>query len=348
MRLCLVLNLLFHFAGAFTLNIKKSVIRPDQNISPSFRHERLITRREAYPPRKNRKGSSSDGNNRVDDEDDYDPILDEPRGKRGDGRNWIEKSSPYGIGQLGEGNADATSGADEKRTDGYYDLGVNGESFQTGHLSARMFDALMSVAKNRFPEGSEIPSELQDVYKIYAMDITAKEAVKAALDQNGLQLAIDDSDNVQDEGLWGDIDSVHLLDPNTGEIEEGTEEYESFDAAVEEGDWEPGQPFNFIVRNVPARLKELDISDLLSRLDPDGKLREEAREKGITMPDEDVASLKDLGQECDRRTKVAPYETQDELTVYKGDGSKGYRAIKRSDLLYDSVNADGTENDASK
>jgi hypothetical protein len=352
MRSCLIFTLFFHFTGAFTLNIKTSLIAPHQNdISPPFRrYERLSTHREAYPPRKNRKGSSSDeNNNEIDDEDDYDSILEEPRGKRGDGRNWIEKSSPYGIGSLGGGKSGSTSsGADEKQTDGYYDLGVNGESFQTGSLSARMYDALMSVAKTRFPEGSEMPSELQDVYKLYAMDITAKEAVKAALDQNGLELAIDESDNGQDEGLWGDIDSVHLLDPNTGEIEEGTEEYDSFDSAVEEGDWEPGQPFNFIVRNVPARLKELDIEDFLSKLDPDGKLRKEARDKGITMPDEDVASLKDLGIECDRRTKVAPYETQDESTVYKGDGSKGYRAIKRSDLLFDSMNADGTENDASK
>lgn len=340
------------FVKAFTLPHKTSAfIAPFyQGTSLTFRNEghvRAPTCQHAYPPRKNRKEPfDEDDAENEDEDDDYDPVLDEPRGRRGDGRNWIEKSSPIGIGELGEGAVDDKTNSKEKRTDGYYDIGVHGESFQTGSLSARMYDALMSVARKRFSKETEIPSELQDVYKIYAMDITAKEAVKAALDQNGLELAIDESDDVQDEGLWGDIDSVHLLDPNTGEIEEGTEEYDSFDSAVEEGDWEPGQPFNFIVRNVPARLKELDISDLLSKLDPDGKLRSEAREKGITMPDEDVASLRDLGKECDRRTKIAPYETQDESTVYKGDGSKGYLPMKRSDLLLDSINMDGTENDA--
>lgn len=258
----------------------------------------------AYPPRKNRKGGR---NGDAGEGDDFDPILDEPEGRRGDGRNWIEKSSPIGIGKLVEGATDVTTGSSEKETDGNYDLRVDGASFQTGPLSKRMFDTLMSVAMKRFPAGSDIPSELEDVYKIYAMDITAKEAVKAALDQNGLELAIEPSDNNQneDEGLWGDIDMVELIDPVTGEVEEEGEDYDSFDTAVEEGDWEPGQPFTFIVCNVPARLKEMDISDLLSKLDPEGQLRDQAKEKGMTLPDEDVESLKALGKECDRRVKVS-------------------------------------------
>ncbi len=295
----------------------------------------------AYPPRKNRRGGDEPSNE--DGNDDYDPILDEPEGRRGDGRNWIEKSSPVGIGKLVEESKETK----EKETDGNYDLGVNGESFQTGELSERMYDALMSVAAKRFPAGTEIPSELEDVYKIYAMDITAKEAVKAALDQNGLELAINDEES-QDEGLWGDIDAVYLIDPETGKVEEGTEEYDSFDTAVEEGDWEPGQPFNFVVRNVPARLKEMDISDLLSQLDPEGKLRNQAKEKGMTLPDEDVASLKDLEVELIRRVKLVPYEAEDETSVYKGDDSKGYNIMKRSDLLVESGNVDGTENDSSE
>mmetsp|Transcript_9364 Transcript_9364/g.13751 ORF Transcript_9364/g.13751 Transcript_9364/m.13751 type:complete len:508 (+) Transcript_9364:84-1607(+) len=90
----------------------------------------------------------------------------------------------------------------------------------------------------------------------------------------------------------------------------------------------------------------MDISDVLSKLDPDGALRGEAKDKGITLPDEDVASLKDLGKDCDRRTKLAPYETEDDAAVYKGDGTKGYATIQISDLLQESGNADGTENDA--
>ncbi len=46
--------------------------------------------------------------------------------------------------------------------------------------------------------------------------------------------------------------------------------------------------------------------------------------------------------------QLAPYETQDDNAVYKGDGSKGYNVIQAGDLLVESGNADGTENDASE
>jgi len=304
----------------------------------------------AYPPRKRRgggknKNNDDDNTNEEDDDPDYDPVLDEPKGRQGDGRNWIEKSSPIGIGKLVEGTPDVTTGETDKETDGNYDLGLNGVSFQTGELSSRMYDTLMTVAMKRFPAGTtSLPSEMEDVYKLYAMDITSKEAVKAALDQNGLEIALDgEEESNEDEGMWGDIDSVQLIDPKTGKVEDD-EMYDTLDDAVEQGDWEPGQPFNFVVRNVPARLKEMDISDFLSNLDPDGNLRGEAKEKGITLPDEDVASLKDLGKECDRRVNVAPFEAEDAKTAYTGDGTKGYNIMSRSDLLRDSIGADGTEN----
>jgi hypothetical protein len=336
----------------FALAFAALAIKTTESFSPQSRSGRVTQRTSprtlltAYPPRKNRKESSDEGT--TGGGDDYDPVLDEPLGRRGDARNWIEKSSPLGIGKLVDGQLDVTTGEKERSTDGNYDLGVNGESFQTGILSERMYDALMSVAAKRFPAGAEIPSELEDVYKIYAMDITAKEAVKAALDQNGLSLAIDDAEAGQDEGDWGVIDCVYLIDPKTGKIEDGSVEYDSFDTAVQEGDWEPGQPYNFVVRNVPARLKEMDVSDLLSKLDPDGQLRNEAKEKGMTLPDEDVACLRDLEKDCVRRTKIAPYETQDADKVYKGNGTKGYDIIKRSDLLVESGNADGSESNFGK
>lgn len=272
-------------------------------------------------------------------EGDFDPES----GRKGDARNWIEKSSPMGIGKLVEESKDITTNKNQKETDGNYDLGINGISFQTGDLSRRMYDALMSMAQKRFPPGTKIPSELEDVYKLYSMEMTAKEAVKAALDQNGLELALEESE----ENQWLlDADSIQLIDPETNQVESAEEIYDSFDAAVEEGDWEPGQPFNFVMRNVPARLQEMDISDLLKSLDPTGALRDEAKERGISMPDEEIKTLKELGKDSDRRTKIAPYEIQDERSVYKGDESKGYAVINRSDLLADSMNNDGTENGA--
>mmetsp|Transcript_2662 Transcript_2662/g.3837 ORF Transcript_2662/g.3837 Transcript_2662/m.3837 type:complete len:733 (-) Transcript_2662:104-2302(-) len=299
----------------------------------------------AYPPRKNRRDSNNSGNNSQNDEDeDYDPILDEPKGKRGDGRNWIEKSSPTGIGKLIDTNP--MSKDKKSETDGNYDLGIDGLSFQTGSLSTRMYDALASVAMKRFPPGTtSLPRELDDVYKLYAMDITAKEAVKAALDQNGMELALMNKDDLQsqDEGMWGDIGFVRLFDEKSGEFK--SQSYECLDDAVEEGGWAPGQAFSFVARNVPAKLKEMDISELLTALDPEGEYRKEAKEKGITMPDEDIASLKDLGRDCERRTNVAPIETLSKEDVYRGDDSMGYNIMKKSDLLLGSRNSDGTENE---
>lgn len=275
--------------------------------------------------------------------DSFEGEFDVESGRKGDARNWIEKSSPIGIGKLVEESKDITTNKNQKETDGNYDLGINGVSFQTGDLSRRMYDALMSMAQKRFPPGTKIPSELEDVYKLYSMEMTAKEAVKAALDQNGLELALEESE----ENQWIlDADSIQLIDPETNEVESAEEVYDSFDAAVEEGDWEPGQPFNFVMRNVPARLQEMDISDLLKSLDPSGALRDEAKERGISMPDEEIKTLKELGKDSERRTKIAPYEIQDEGSVFKGGDSKGYAVINRSDLLVDSMNNDGTENGA--
>ncbi len=299
----------------------------------------------AYPPRKNRGGRNNQNNNEEGNNSNYDPILDEPEGKRGDGRNWIEKSSPTGIGKLDESTSTENSKATE--TDGNYDLGIDGVSFQTGPLSTRMYEALSSVALKRFPPGTTaLPDELNDVYKLYTMDITAKEAVKAALDQNGMQLAFmnEDDPQSQDEGMWGDVENVKLMDMDKADESWLSEVYDNLDDAVEEGGWTPGQPFSFVVRNVPAKLKEMDVSELLAALDPDGEYRAEANEKGITLPDEDITSLKSLGLDCERRTRVAPMETYSTETVYTGNDSKGYNSIKRSDLLADSRNADGSEN----
>ena len=306
----------------------------------------LSTRKQdslfAYPPRKNRGGKQNDNNNNNNNNDDeFDPILDEPTGKRGDGRNWIEKSSPIGIGKLRE---DTTDQKTSSETDGNYDLGIDGLSFETGQLSTRMYNALKSVALKRFPPGTtSLPSELDDVYKLYAMDITAKEAVKAALDQNGMDIAVmnDNDPQSMDEGMWGDVETVRLYS-NEGEMT--TEMHDSLDDAIAMGQWKPGQSFSFVVRNVPAKLKEMDVSDFLSALDPEGSLREEARDKGITMPDEDIVSLKDLGKDCERRGRVSPTETTSKENSYTGNDSKGYNIINRSDLLPDCRNGDGSEN----
>ena len=79
-------------------------------------------------------------------------------------------------------------------------------------------------------------------------------------------------DEEQDEGMWGDIDSIRLLDADTN-LPEGSVVYESWEDAVDY--WTPGQAFHFVVRQVPARLRKLSVEELLKAIDPDGSVRAE-------------------------------------------------------------------------
>jgi hypothetical protein len=311
--------------------------------------------------------------------------------EKGHGRNWMEKSSPIGIGKLiaaaGPTETTTTTTSSSKiiqddtnnhatqDIEGYYDLGIHGLSFQTGPLSLRMYDALLSMASKRFQQEQgtmELPLELECIYKMYAMDMTAREAVKAALDQNGLELALGprvssskkDSNQglgqhqLQEEEFWGDVDTIQLVIHSESEddgpmegMNEVKGEYDSFDSAVRSGHWEPGKTFNFIVRNVPARLKGFDIAKLLQSFDADGVYRKKStgsKNSTVNRPvaSLDVSSLKELGIENERRSNNAPCHVSDTQSVYRGDGSQGYDVIHKSELLLDSRNRNGSENSA--
>ena len=121
----------------------------------------------------------------------------------------------------------------------------------------------------KVPE-KNVPQELRDVYLLYAMDATAKEAVKVAMDSNGYALNLGKDEAMQDEGAWGQIDNVVLLDPTTGQPtkgDDGSNVYNSFVEAISKGGWEPGEGYSFIVRDVPARKKAMDLEALLRALD---------------------------------------------------------------------------------
>ena len=63
------------------------------------------------------------------------------------------------------------------------------------------------------------------------------------------------------------------------------------------------------------------------------------------LPDEGIFSLKDMANENIRRTEMSPREATNEEQAYSGNAQKrGYLPIRASDLLVDSMNADGTEN----
>lgn len=251
--------------------------------------------------------------------------------------NWIEKSSPV----------DTTEGVSAMEVDGY-DLGISGEAFQTGPLSKQMFDTIVSSTS------LEMSDEIRQAYTLYAMDVTAKEATRAACKQNGLQMVLQEEE--EDQGMWGDIEAIRLYDEKTG-IAFSTL-YDSLEDALK--NWTPGQTFDFVVRQVPAKSKEHSTDELVQALDPDGSLREEAKNlKGEDYsPDEealrsifddnDIASLADFANENVRRTANAPKGATVEGEAFAGGDSRGYRVINRSDLLGDSRNPDGSENQKSE
>ena len=248
----------------------------------------------------------------------------ENTGEVGSGANWIERSFPV----------DMSGGSEDLKRVEDYNLGISGISFQTGPLGRRMYDAILS---NNFREGMD--EEIKKAFTLYAMDFTAKEATKAALKQNGLVLALED-DEMQDEGMWGEVDSVQLFDEETEEPVGPV--YDTTEEAVEH--WIPGQPFSFIVRQVPAKIRELSLEELLQALDPKGELREQAEKANWTLPDENINSLKDLANDVTRRSETVPREATTEINAFSGLDKRGYRVISRGALSRDSVNANGSEN----
>jgi hypothetical protein len=258
------------------------------------------------------------------------------QGEVGKGSNWIEKSFPV----------ETEEKINVKKVDDY-NLGISGKDFQTGSLSKRMFDAIVSRTS------LEMSDEIKQAFTLYAMDFTAKEAARVALRQNGLEMVLQEEE--EDQGMWGDVEAVRLYDMTTDTPLPIL--YDSLDDAVM--DWTPGQTFDFVVRQVPAKMRELSIEELVQALDPDGSLREEATElRGeepavdeealLSIFEEDgISSLADLANDCMKRTENAPRKATDETNAYAGSDTRGYLVIKRSDLLRDSINEDGTENEKS-
>lgn len=277
-----------------------------------------------------------------DDNDDDDEAV-------GQGPNWIERSLPVGIGssirtQRGfqsSDDDDDDDGANSDKVDDY-NLGISGVSFGTGTLGKRMYDAI--VNQNRF--GGNMDDTIRRALTMYAMDFTAKEATRAALKQNGLEMVLTEAQ--EDLGMWGQVDSIRLLHPTTQQPLPKV--YDSVEEALD--DWTPGQAFDFVVRQVPARLRAMDLSELLQALDPDGTLRKSAKDANFTLPDEDdddeeegqsIRSLQDLANESVRRSEQAPRDVETKSPYVGKLEQRGYRIMKRCDLLKTNANPDGTE-----
>lgn len=251
-------------------------------------------------------------------------------GEVGQGPNWIEKSFPV----------ETEEKISVKKVEDY-NLGISGQAFQTGPLSKRMFEAIMSKTS------LDMSDEIRQAFTLCAMDFTAKEATRAALSQNGLEMVL--LEDEEDQGMWGDVEAVRLYDEKTGIAFDTL--YDSLEDAIP--NWTPGQTFDFVARQVPAKIKELSVDELLQALDPDGALREEAKslkgEDGAKpteeallsiFDDNDIQTLSDLANSNVQRTERAPREATVESEAFAGGSSRGYRVIKRRGLI---GNSEGTE-----
>jgi hypothetical protein len=218
---------------------------------------------------------------------------------------------------------------------GDYNIGISGQSFQTGPLSTRIYEAICG----RRNKSGIVSAEIISSWKLFAMDLTAREATNLALKQNGFTLH-NEGEDIEQSGV---IDSIQFID-NTGHVIGPT--YENLISALDS--WIPGQGFNFVARGVRAKAVDLELDDVLDALDPDGVLRKGAEDAGIAIPTEELQSLSDLYNEVTRRCEDAPRTTYSEKEVYKGQNTRGYSVISRSDLLLDSTNPDGSENKKSK
>lgn len=256
------------------------------------------------------------------------PNTNKPPSRGGKEDNWIDRIVPLDMENDKEEAIRRVSQMEE------YNIGISGVSFQTGSLSGRMYEAMMSR------QDEDLMSEqIKRSYKMYAMDFTAKEATKTALNQNGFETMIEEED--MDE--WGIVDSIQLIDAAGRAI---GPLYDSWNQVVDK--WTPGQGFNFVAREVPAKLREMVLGEVLDALDPDGSLRQQSAEKGIAVPTEDLQSLTDLANELSRRCEEAATESSKDEELFKGTSSRGYSAISRRDLLQAKTSADGSENQKSK
>lgn len=255
-----------------------------------------------------------------------------------------------------------------------YDLRVDGLTLQTGDLSQRLYHGMVSrsssapllLFQKNIHNNNNKDDEAQVVqrmFKLWAMELTAREAVKAALKQNGLELCPNElldhtqtplrqQQQLKDDDAtvaWGDFRSIRLLDVKdedaataaaAGKDEHGSPiEYESWETAVD--DWTPGRDFSFVVRHVSARRMELSLDQLLVALDPDGSLSQQAQEAGMVLPggdDEPVATLADLAAWQARRSEDAPRDD----TIFAGTDSAGYRVISSRDLRRADADAERT------
>ena len=224
-------------------------------------------------------------------------------------KNWIERSDPLGSDLFEQSSNSAAA---------YFSLGIDGKEYELGFVSQKFYSVMMEQANKRFTEVGGVPDQLIPIYATFAMDSSAKEAVKMALEQNGVEMIEDDTEAAIGNQLWGEVENIKISTENNAS-------YDSFQEAVESGEWKPGTDFSFVVRNVKARVNTL--SNDIRKLNQSSSFQ--------------TNSLKEMSEDAVRRCNEAPISAS-----VKGYAPwKAPDVIPRADLSIDSINVDRSENE---
>ena len=103
-------------------------------------------------------GDCNNNDTEQDDDDDDDSSPKDEDGTVGQGSNWIEKSFPVATSEK----------LDPKRIEDY-NLGIAGQSFQTGPLSGRMYEVIVTSHMKRNPSVVNMDPDIQQALQLAAM-----------------------------------------------------------------------------------------------------------------------------------------------------------------------------------
>jgi hypothetical protein len=339
---------------AFQIHTHQMPIHTNTVIGSSSRHKTRTIRPRATVARQLRKRQTRPMNedtdiDEEDDESEYEQhpkiYYDRSNGQVDQGPNWIQQVQ---IQQ---------KSSTEDASISYYDLGIDGDSYQVGSLSLRIYNAIVERFTGSNSNNNESPlppstttqstttntidSELSRACKLYAMEAAAKEAVRVALFEHGLAMAKDNENDEQEQPTYT-ISRIQLHD---NDIDDNIC-FDDWQDCVD--DWTQGQSFSFVAHAVAAQTRDLSRHELLRSLDPNGAYQAQAQRANMTLllQDDDTddtnedsmlphLTLQDICRENKRRAESAPRGTDNE--PFHGNLQKrGYRPIAVKNLLMNS------------
>lgn len=268
---------------------------------------------------------------------------------------------------------DDDGGDDDEETEEpkLYNVGVDGAILGTGALSQRIFEGLTSRSITQNANSDDWGNDNNDednsgaaaaaaqqlrAVKTLAMQFSAQQALSAVLKQAGLDLYAPSEKkndiNDDDSTPWGNVESIRILgndeddDDRRGAAVGPDVTYDSWESAVNDSHWWPGQGFSFVLKDVPALRTKVSLEELLASIDPDGTMRQQQQQQqqqGIPPADRNsdngvdapggatlVAALAAVNAR--RAEWCAPRAAVNAAAAYAGTDAAGYRVVAASDL----------------